>query len=137
MLTLQLNHSTMLKKLVYIGVEMSNILEYKGYIGRVDFSAEDKVFHGKIEFINDLVTFEATTVEQLEKEFKISVDDYIETCKKLDISPQKSFKGTFNVRIAPELHKEVAFQAAKRNLSLNRMVEEALKHELLNYQGAV
>jgi predicted HicB family RNase H-like nuclease len=74
--------------------------------------------------------------EQLEEEFKTSVDDYIETCKTLNISPQKSFKGTFNVRIAPELHKEVAFQAAKRNLSLNRMVEEALKHELSNYANA-
>ncbi len=109
---------------------MSNILEYKGYIGRVEFSAEDKVFHGKIEYINDLVTFEATSVEELEKEFKTSVDDYLETCRKLDIDPQKSFKGTFNIRITPELHKEIAFQAAKRKLSLNRLVEEALKHEL-------
>jgi predicted HicB family RNase H-like nuclease len=117
------------------GVEMSNILEYKGYIGRVELSAEDKVFHGKIEFINDLVTFEATSVEALEKEFKTSVDDYIETCKELNIKPQKSFKGTFNVRITPELHKEAAFQAAKRNLSLNRLVEEALKHELVSNSG--
>jgi predicted HicB family RNase H-like nuclease len=114
---------------------MSNILEYKGYIGRVEFSAEDKVFHGKIDFINDLVTFEATSVEALEKEFKASVDDYIETCKELNIKPQKSFKGTFNVRIAPELHKEAAFQAAKRNLSLNRLVEEALKHEMVSNAG--
>jgi predicted HicB family RNase H-like nuclease len=114
---------------------MSNILEYKGYIGRVEFSAEDKVFHGKIEYINDLVTFEATSVEELEKEFKTSVDDYLETCRKLDIDPQKSFKGTFNIRITPELHKEIAFQAAKRKLSLNRLVEEALKHELLNNAG--
>lgn len=110
-------------------------MEYKGYIGRVEFSAEDKVFHGKIDFINDLVTFEATSVEALEKEFKASVDDYIETCKELNIKPQKSFKGTFNVRIAPELHKEAAFQAAKRNLSLNRLVEEALKHEMVSNAG--
>jgi predicted HicB family RNase H-like nuclease len=109
---------------------VSNILEYKGYIGRVEFSAEDKVFHGKIEYINDLVTFEATSVEQLEIEFKAAIEDYIETCSKLNIQPQKSFKGTFNVRITPELHKEAAFQAAKRNQSLNRLVEEAIKHEL-------
>ena len=115
---------------------MSNILEYKGYIGRVEFSAEDRVFHGKIEFINDLVTFEATSVGALEKEFKASVDDYIETCQELNIKPQKSFKGTFNVSIAPELHKEADFQAAKRNLSLNRLVEEALKHELVNNAGS-
>jgi len=112
---------------------MSNILEYKDYIGRVEFSAEDKIFHGKIEFINDLVTFEATNVEELEKEFKASVDDYIETCRHLNINPQKSFKGKFNVKITPELHKEAAFQAARRNLSLNRLVEEALKHELANH----
>jgi predicted HicB family RNase H-like nuclease len=109
---------------------MSNIVEYKGYLGRIEFSAEDKIFHGKLEFINDLVTFESTSVEGLENEFKIAVDDYLETCKKLNIKPQKSFKGTFNVRVTPELHKEVAFQAVKRNVSLNRLVESAIRHEL-------
>ncbi|MCK4765957.1 MAG: type II toxin-antitoxin system HicB family antitoxin [Candidatus Aminicenantes bacterium] len=88
---------------------MNNILEYKGYRARVDFSAEGRIFHGKIEFINDLVTFEATTVEELEKEFQAAVDDYLETCEKLDIKQQKSFKGTLNVRIAPDLHKTSAF----------------------------
>jgi len=96
----------------------------------VEFSAEDRVFHGKIEYINDLITFEATTVNELESEFKAAVDDYLETCRRLNIQPQKTFKGTFNVRIAPELHKEAAFLASKRNLSLNRLVEDAIRHEL-------
>ncbi|MCP5048168.1 MAG: type II toxin-antitoxin system HicB family antitoxin [bacterium] len=111
------------------------MLEYNGYIGRVEFSAEDRIFHGKIDFINDLVTFEATSVEELEKEFRVAVDDYLETCKTLNIAPQKPFKGTFNIRIHPELHKEAAFLAAKRNLSLNRLVEEAIKHELTGSHG--
>ena len=115
---------------------MSNILEYKGYIGRVEFSAEDRIFHGSIEFINDLVTFEATSVDDLEKEFKAAVDDYLETCKGLNIAPQKPFKGTFNVRIDPELHREAAFQASKRNLSLNKLVEEAIEHELASWKSA-
>jgi predicted HicB family RNase H-like nuclease len=114
---------------------MSNILEYKGYIGGVEFSAEDRIFHGRIEFINDLVTFEATNVEDLEKEFKAAVDDYLETCKNLNIKPQKSFKGTFNVRIDPELHRKAAFQASKRNLSLNKLVEEAIEHELASWES--
>lgn len=109
---------------------MSDLLEYRGYMGRVEFSAKDRLFHGKIEFINDPVTFEDTSVEQLEEEFKDAVDDYLETYKKLKIKPQKSFKGTFNVRITPELHKKAAFQAAKKNLSLNRLVEQAIEHEL-------
>ena len=114
---------------------MSNILEYKGYVGRVEFSSEDMVFHGKVEYINDLVTFEATSVDELQKEFKAAVDDYLDTCKQLNISPQKSFKGTFNIRIAPELHKDAAFLAVKRNLSLNRLVEEAIMHELARNHG--
>lgn len=114
---------------------MSNILKYKNYIGRVEFSAEDRVFHGKIEFINDLVTFEATNVEDLEREFGAAVDDYIETCKDLGIEPQRSFKGTFNVRINPELHQEAAFEAVKKNLSLNKFIEQAIQHELASSQA--
>lgn len=69
---------------------MSNMLEYKGFHGRVEFSAEDKVFHGKLDFINDLVTFEAVTMEALEKEFRTAVDDYIQTCRELNIKSKGS-----------------------------------------------
>ncbi|MCP4213352.1 MAG: type II toxin-antitoxin system HicB family antitoxin [bacterium] len=109
---------------------MGNFLEYRGYSGCVEFSAEDRTFHGKINFINDLVTFEGATVEDLENQFKDAVDDYLATCKKLNINPQKSFKGTFNLNIPPELHKRATFAAAKRDISLNRLVELAIEHEL-------
>jgi predicted HicB family RNase H-like nuclease len=82
------------------------------------------------------VTFEATSAAELEEEFKAAVDDYLETCKGLNIKPQKSLKGTFNVRIDPELHREAAFQAVKRNLSLNKLVEEAIEHELSSQESA-
>jgi predicted HicB family RNase H-like nuclease len=68
--------------------------------------------------------------------FKEAVDDYLETCKGLSIKPRKSFKGTFNVRIDPELHREAAFQASKRNISLNKLVEEAIEHELASRESA-
>ena len=59
---------------------MKNYLEYKGYIGTVEFSAEDKIFFGKIQGINDLVTFEGSSVDELEKSFQESILDYLETC---------------------------------------------------------
>ena len=74
---------------------MSNIIEYKNYIGSVEYSNEDKCFFGKLEMIDDLVTFEATNVEELESNFKQSVDDYINTCVELDRAPQKTYKGVF------------------------------------------
>jgi predicted HicB family RNase H-like nuclease len=107
-----------------------NIIKYKGYIGTVEYSPDDKVLYGKIEHINDLVTFEAKTANDLEKNFRATVDDYIETCRQLGKEPQKTFKGTFNVRIKPKLHRKASMVSLQRNISLNKLVEQALEHEL-------
>ena len=105
---------------------MKNILEYKGYIAKIEFSAEDKVLHGKIEAINDLVTFESESVNEIENEFHQAVDDYLLMCKDLGQEPDKTYSGTFNVRIRPELHKKIALYAIKKGESLNGAVEDIL-----------
>lgn len=112
---------------------MKNYLEYKGYIGTVEFSAEDKIFFGKIQGINDLVAFEGASVDELNTVFEETVNDYLETCKDLNKAPDKVFKGSFNVRVSQELHQKTAILAAKKGLNLNDIVKEALsyivKHE--------
>ncbi len=70
---------------------MSNILKYKGYYGSVNFSAEDKIFYGKLEFINSAVMFEGTDIKSLEKDFKDAVNDYLEMCQKKGLEPQQLF----------------------------------------------
>lgn len=107
---------------------MKNYLEYKGYIGTVEFSAEDKIFFGKIQGINDLVTFEGASVDELEKSFRESVLDYLETCAILNKTPEKIFKGSFNVRVSQELHQKAALLASKKGLNLNEVVKEALSY---------
>ncbi len=107
-----------------------NLIKYKGYSGNVEYSSEDKVFFGKIVHINDLVTFEATTVKDLEKNFREAVDDYIKTCRQLGKEPQKSFKGTFNVRVKPDLHRKASMVSLQRHISLNKLVEQALEKEI-------
>jgi predicted HicB family RNase H-like nuclease len=109
---------------------MNDLLEYKDYHGSVSFSSDDSVFHGKIEFINDLITFEADNVPDLKESFSEAVDDYLETCKALGREPQKPYKGTFNVRIRPELHKKAVLAASKKKISLNKLVENAISHEI-------
>lgn len=106
---------------------MKNILEYKGYHAKVEIDLEDNVLYGKIEGIKDLVNFESESIENLESEFHSAVDDYLEFCKEVGKNPEKEYSGTFNVRIDPELHKQLSVMALKNNESLNQIVEKALK----------
>ena len=81
---------------------MSDILQYKGYYASVNFSVEDDVFYGKIIGINDLVSFEGTSVSELKHSFQEAVEDYLETCSLIKKVPEKTYKGSFNVRIPSE-----------------------------------
>jgi predicted HicB family RNase H-like nuclease len=110
---------------------MSNLLQYKEYYGSVEYSAEDEVFFGKIEHVNDLITFEATDVQGLQQAFQEAVDHYLEQCSALHRAPQKTFKGRFNIRISPELHKQASLLAAQQRISLNKLVEQAIRHEVV------
>jgi len=109
---------------------MANTLHYKGYIGNIKFIEDKEIFYGKLEFINDLITFEGTSVKELKKDFHRAVDEYIDDCRELGKEPEKPFKGRFPARINPELHRRVAFQAMHQNISLNQYVEKALERAI-------
>lgn len=103
-----------------------NVLEYKGYYSKIEYSVEDKVLYGKIEGINDLVTFESKSTKSIEKEFRMAVDDYLDQCAELGKSPDKAYSGSFNIRINPELHKKIAGKASLNGITLNKAVEQAI-----------
>ncbi|MCD6433617.1 MAG: type II toxin-antitoxin system HicB family antitoxin, partial [Sulfurimonas sp.] len=97
-----------------------------GYIGSIEYSHEDKCFFGKLEMIDDLITFEANFADELETNFHTVVDEYLATCKELQREPQKVYKGVFNVRIDPELHKKIYKEALKAGISLNAFIQQTL-----------
>ena len=103
-----------------------NILEYKGYHTSIEFDTESLVLRGKIEGINDYVNFESDDPKLIEQEFKAAVDDYLVFCQEVGKEPDKEYKGTFNIRIQPELHKKLALLAYKSGESLNSVVEKAI-----------
>lgn len=109
---------------------MKNLLEYKGYSGTVEFSADDETFFGRIAGIKDVVTFEADSVVKLKKNFREAVEDYIETCEKLKKHPDKEYKGSFNIRIKPKIHRLAVIKSAAMKMSLNQFVEVALEKEV-------
>jgi len=105
---------------------MNDILQYNGYFASVHYNASDDVFFGKIIGINDLVNFEGTTVKELKAAFKEAVDDYLEICAELGKQPDKTFKGSFNVRIPADLHRQAAIVSATKNMTLNDFVRYAI-----------
>jgi predicted HicB family RNase H-like nuclease len=109
---------------------MKDAMTYKGYIGLVHYSAEDEVFYGKIDAINDLILFEGKSVGELKKAFHEAVDDYLETCQAMDREPHKPFKGSFNVRIPSDLHRKAAEKATIMGISLNQLVQKALEEKV-------
>lgn len=106
---------------------MKNILSYKGYHAKIEFDTESMVLYGKIDGIKDLVNFESDSPQNIEKEFQDAVDDYLEFCNEVGKEPDKEYKGTFNVRIDPELHRNLAFFAYENDESLNAVVEKAIR----------
>jgi predicted HicB family RNase H-like nuclease len=109
---------------------MKDILMYKGFMGSVHFSSADKVFHGKLEGINDLITFEGKSVSELTTAFHEAVKDYLVLCKEAGKNPERSYKGSFNVRVPAELHRKAAAKAAIMGMSLNQFVQKALEDEV-------
>ncbi|MBO5019696.1 MAG: type II toxin-antitoxin system HicB family antitoxin [Clostridia bacterium] len=113
---------------------MNSNFDYKGYLGSVEADIEGGFLYGKILFINDLVTYEADNLPELKKAFEEAVDDYLEFCEKYNKTPEKTCKGSFNVRISPADHRLAVMHARKRNMSLNQFVEIAIKNEINNPQ---
>ena len=109
---------------------MTDRLKYKDFIGSVHFSSEDEVFYGKIEGINDLVTFEGSTVTKLKTAFKEAVQDYLELCSETGKEIFRSFKGSFNVRVNPELHSKAFEQALLEGKTLNQFIKEAIEMKI-------
>jgi predicted HicB family RNase H-like nuclease len=109
------------------GQKKDNYLHYKDYVGSIEFSEEDSVFHGKVIGIKALISFEGNSVSTIINDFHKAVDEYLDFCAKKNIAPEKPFKGSFNVRIGCELHRKLALTASNRGVSLNTLVEDAIR----------
>lgn len=109
---------------------MNNTIEYKGYLGSVEFSEEDGLFYGKVMGIRSLISYEGETAKELLEDFHGAVDNYLETCVAEGKQPEVAYKGSFNVRISPELHKRLVVYATAHQMSLNSYIEETLKNSV-------
>ena len=102
-------------------------MKYKGYFASIVYDDSIKEFHGRIAGICDVVNFHASTVEDLEREFHFTVDDYLSACNEADRKPDRPYSGNFVVRVKPELHREIASFAEAQGKSMNEVITIAME----------
>ena len=112
------------------------MIEYKGYTGVFEFDPSIDAFHGRVIGLQDVVTFEGRSVEELRHEMEASVEDYLELCAEAGKEPERPYRGEFLVRTTPEVHRAVATAAEAEGLSLNAWVESTLA-TVARREGAV
>ena len=105
------------------------MMEYKGYLGKVEIDDDAGVFHGEVINVRDVITFEGKTVTEMRRAFRDSIEDYLAFCAERGEDPERPFSGKFVVRIRPELHRKIYAQARLKEKSLNRWVSDVLEDE--------
>ncbi len=103
-------------------------LKHKGYLGTIEPDLDTGELFGRLAFIRDLVTYEAETLPELEQAFRDSVEAYLQACEAEGREPDRPLKGSFNVRIPPELHRRAVLCAGEKKL--NQFVREAIEEKL-------
>jgi predicted HicB family RNase H-like nuclease len=103
------------------------MMEYKGYVGKVEFDDEAGIFHGEVINTRDVITFQGASVTELKKAFRESVEDYLAFCQERGEEPEKPFSGQFVTRVSPDLHRRINVAATLSGKSLNAWVTEQLE----------
>ena len=106
------------------------MMEYKGYRAVVQFDYEAGVFHGRVVDTRDVIFFEGTSVEQLEREFHFSIDDYLAVCAERGREPDKPFSGRIPLKVSSKLHRSAYAAAKTEGKSLNSWVAEAIERAI-------
>ena len=105
-------------------------MNHKGYTATVEYEPDDRVFHGRVNDISDVVTFEGASVDELEAAFRNAVDEYVAFCEERGRVPQRPYSGRFLVRVPPAVHRRVSEAATRAGESMNAWVQKAIERQL-------
>ena len=109
---------------------MNNLMDFDGYKAVICYDPEIKMFRGEFAGLNGGADFYATNVEDLYKEGRQSLQEFLQVCEEEGIKPRKPYSGRLNLRIDPELHEAVALKAAAKNQSLNQLINESIRQAI-------
>lgn len=106
------------------------MLKYKGYAGVVEYDQDADIFFGRVVDVNAVITFVGKSTAEVKKEFKASVDCYLDACKRKGIDPKRPYSGNVRLRLSPQLHRRAMIYAVRKGKSLNRFIADAVEHEI-------
>ena len=109
-----------------------NTVSYKGYIARIEPDLDDGILVGRVINTRDIIGFHGDTISETIESFHAAIDEYLEDCEQRGKDPNKPYSGKFNVRLSPELHREIASEAAKAGKSLNQWIINTLDQAIEN-----
>ena len=99
-----------------------------GSVGSVEFSEEDGLFFGKVMGIRSLISYEGKNAQELLSDFHAAVDEYLQACEAAGKEPDVAFKGSFNVRLSPDLHRKLFIYTTAHQMSINKYIEDTLQN---------
>lgn len=102
-------------------------MKYRGYTARIEYDEEDRIFVGHLAGIKDIVGFHGSTVDELDRAFHESVDNYIAISEETGRVAQKPYSGKLMLRVPPNVHAAVATAAQVNGKSINQWASEILK----------
>ena len=105
-------------------------MTYKDYTGTVAYDPRDRIFHGRVNGITDLISFQGTTVEELEADFRAGIDSYLQGCSARGFEPQRPYSGRFVLRLEPSIHGRVTAAARQQKTSINKWIARAIQVRL-------
>ncbi|HEX6037602.1 type II toxin-antitoxin system HicB family antitoxin [Longimicrobium sp.] len=105
-------------------------MTYKGYTGTMEYDSEDRIFHGRVIGVTDIISFEGTSVDELEADFRNGVDNYLRGCDRNGVEPQKPYSGKFVLRLSPEVHRDTSIAARRAGASMNNWILGAIQMRL-------
>ena len=103
------------------------MLTYKGYKASVVYDDEADVLHGEVLGPRSVITFQATSIEQLKREFEFSVEDYLAFCAERGIEPDKPCSGKISLRVSPDVHSAAISAASLEGMSLNAWISKTIE----------
>ena len=109
---------------------MNKTMEYKGYRARIYYDGDDDIFVGEVLGIRDSLNFHGYSLDECKAMFRQSIENYLDYCKEVGKEPDKEYRGMFNVRIAPELHRAAVKEAENQGITLNQFVSDSISAAL-------
>ena len=106
------------------------LMSLDGYQARITYNPESDQFRGEILGLSGGAEFYGSNPDELRREFKQSLEVYLEVCRERGVAPRKQFSGRFNLRIPPDLHEQLSLEAEAQGKSLNTLAQEALQDSL-------